>query len=245
MNIITVIGNGFDLQLGLMASDGKISEGILNLIDKISSEDITNIIGSLAVLLAAIFAYKSVKKQIRGDVVAKSRIEWIQEVRKLTADLISAYFEWQVLIIQYRINKTNVSDIIPKSIEIQKKTQLLSLYFNAKPTEEISCKNYDDYRTNIYNKLINVDIVKKEPIETNARIVKMLVYILDDSLGYCNFEDELVQSDFFKNPESPENKLKKEEYDKRGKEIMCYCNELSEVMSVYLKIEWDKAKEGK
>ncbi|MDR0984047.1 MAG: hypothetical protein LBL93_03435 [Ruminococcus sp.] len=238
MNIITVIGNGFQSPLTLITSDGSSSGVIKHLIEKMSSEDITNIIGSLVILLAAYLAYKSVNKQIRGDVVAKSRIEWIQEVRKLTADLISTYSELQLLIVKYRINNANVNDIVTKGTEILNKTQLLSLYFTAKPKQEISCENYNDYETNIYNKLIN----NKEPKKTNARIVKMLDYICSETIKYCSLEIDLIKSDFHSNPK---NEQQKQEYKKRKKVIEGYTVQLREVMSLYLKIEWDKAKKGK
>lgn len=65
-------------------------------------------------------------QNFKGNVVATSRIEWIQEVRKKSVDFISACYE---LIRNVNNSENNTSDIKALKNTIEKNANLLILYF--------------------------------------------------------------------------------------------------------------------
>ena len=58
-------------------------------------------IAAAVALIAAIMQMRNNKKSIDANLKAKSRVEWIQNVRKLSADFIKVSYEYKVLMDEY------------------------------------------------------------------------------------------------------------------------------------------------
>lgn len=71
------------------------------------------------------------KKQIDADLKAKARIEWINDVRKMSANLISSLVDI----------KNMDKDYEERLVEVSKEAELLKLYFGSYKTDEL--KTYD------------------------------------------------------------------------------------------------------
>lgn len=90
------------------------------------------------------FEEKWKQKQIDADLVAKSRIQWIQEARKHTADLISLYYKI--------LNEDNQNEIYKLISLAREKNELLILYFGPEKGENQYIKENDkDILMNEFN----------------------------------------------------------------------------------------------
>jgi len=142
------------------------------------------------------------KQQIDANLKAQARIQWIQEVRKQTLEVI----KWE-----YAKMKGGY--------QLKKALDMLSLYFVNNPldgSEEAENSSPED----IIKKIKKLE-------ESNSEN--------DKNKGKNYLIDLYLQ------------KIKKEVQDKGGKydELEKHLTDLQMVISVYLKHEWDKAKEGK
>lgn len=205
------------------------------------------------------------QKDIDADLKAKARIEWIQKVRGTTAELNALYFRI--------LNEKDKEKLLDIYTESQEKSGLLILYFGHekkektnKSKEEIlfnpnSNDNKNDiivnYLTNLsnnyyvfYKKVMDDTLNKLEDIR-QIRFQEMYSKATD-FIEYINFDpDGNEYSDKIPNPSREDEKSHEEavnnirEYAEFSKKLENSITELRDFMRIYLKIEWNKAKEGK
>lgn len=115
---------------------------MLNIINLFFNKDgdfqwssITAIVGFLAIIISVFYNYKMIKQNkelnnstFEGNIVSKSRIEWIQEVRNKSVDFIVSCYDFFRYIKVYDNEKDKEKIIELKSI-IEKNATLLILYF--------------------------------------------------------------------------------------------------------------------
>ncbi|MCA9765429.1 MAG: hypothetical protein KC455_03320 [Carnobacterium sp.] len=231
-------------------------------------------------------------KKIKADLVSKTRINWIQDVRKATAELISAYSE---------LAKTEPNDsdeYFNKVVNFQEKNEILILFLGNdsakdyqindiekfvyfveetsnfivqkkvkdKKFEKDSNKNKNDVIVfylrelkkffDYFNKNHSFNLKDKKLWEEkreynyhesmNSRIEESATEIESQDLNGNNYKDTIYAYDkekenfrFFLNYE---NKLK---FFDIPKNIINQLDFLSEIMRIYLKIEWNEAKTNK
>lgn len=216
------------------------------------------------------FQKEMTQKQIDANLKAKARIEWITEVRKMSANLISSLVD---------IKNMN-TDYEEKLAEIGKEAELLKLYFGSYKTAEI--KTYDlkilmngesndeknphmflyidnllqlygtKGRENINRTKQIYSTLKKESKVIRTRLDEISKY---DAIGIDNDGDPIIDR-------VPLNETNKSEliylrhqytgalneetnYRKKIEEYYNRTEEFEKIISLYLKIEWDKAKAGK
>ncbi|MGS6446135.1 hypothetical protein [Enterococcus hirae] len=215
------------------------------------------------------FQEKMKQKEIDANLKAKARIEWITEVRKMSANLITSLVDI----------KNMDNDYEGKLAEISKEAELLKLYFGSYKTDEI--KSYDlkilmndesndgknphiflyiDNLLQIYGTKGREEIDRQKSIYSRLqKKTKTLFRELDkisqdkvvaideegdpyiDQVAIEGHEDEYVYLDNqFSIAVGKENSYRRkiEEYYNRTEEF-------EKIISVYLKLEWDKAKQGK
>lgn len=197
-------------------------------------------LGATAAILAAFIALIGVfytVQRTKRNIKMQARIDWIQEVRKQTAEFITG-------IVNITVGKNKVNLIRYYQEEgCEKGTSEYNLYNH----EVIKIHGeMEDRSVNFWNKgqILSLYFADIENINEN--------------LNYKNYDDRLT---FLKNVNSNKNKnfyivefirdiLKNFESDRKGEDVVTplpedYLEDFREIISIYLKIEWDIAKKGK
>lgn len=206
------------------------------------------------------------QKNIDANLKAKARIEWIQNVRNTSAELISLYYQL--------LNSTDKDKLFETFIASQAKAELLILFFGPEVKKQTQ------------EELSNVSITKLENNEgKNDLIVDFLSKLTSDFYAYYSKASEnekgiLEQirkermSRMYENPIDyivyeptfdedgneisniepiPDPKLEAsvKEIDEKIQQHTLFTKNLNDrlirlrnIMRIYLKIEWNKAKKG-
>ena len=151
------------------------------------------------------FEEKWKQKQIDADLVAKSRIQWIQEARKHTADLISLYYKI--------LNEDNQNEIYKLISLAREKNELLILYFGPEKGENQYIKENDkDILMNEFNNK-----------GKNVYIINFLERLFYDFLKY------------YKNGIKPKQKYLRKQLKNAEKELYSNLLEPQHVIEYHLK----------
>ncbi|EIP8268504.1 hypothetical protein LT234_001832 [Enterococcus faecalis] len=170
---------------------------------------------------------KIAKQQIDANLKAKARIEWITLVRGLVSEYISNYYK--ITVIVDRISKEEKS----KLGNIRAK--------NTKTTENV----YDQLIEKNQDEIIILKRELSEAVSNSISISEQIFLLFADSdehkqirelfTSSIGFLKEINASESYENENEILNKLD-ENYENVA--------EIRDSISKYLKIEWDKAKEG-
>lgn len=129
--------------------------------------------------IAALIQIFNNQKSIDANLKAKSRVEWIQSVRKLSADYIKISYEYRILIGDYlvingngnffidesKISKDNKNKIDIKYSELLYTYNLLLLYFqNGDNTDKLNIISNDEIITSIETLKIEMENFHKTNI---------------------------------------------------------------------------------
>lgn len=201
------------------------------------------------------------QKKIDADLKSKARIDWIQKVRATTAELISLY---------YKVLNEKDEALAKAYTAAREKSELLILYFGPESTiltggrevlfneednegknkilvdflSELTKKIDEFYIYEINNGLRKLKKLEKEAsdeMSLNPKKVKEEAYFNDEGIkriARLPIYDEILVNNYY----FAKDQVKKYEDIKKSNE-----NELiflRDVMRNYLKIEWNKAKEG-
>lgn len=196
------------------------------------------------------------KALIDANLTATARIEWIQNVRQATTELVTAcykymnadpkeenkYFEIiqekKLLFILYfgpdkKDDSDSTIDLFDKKINEGKNEELIIFVNNL--VEEL--KNYQFYKS-----------INKQVRQERAKCTECDWY--RDEKGARKYE---CPKDNYDTPFSEEdcktkqneNESKYQQYKKYIQEVNGKLRDLSEIVRIYAKIEWDIAKDGK
>ncbi|WP_270785711.1 hypothetical protein [Enterococcus faecalis] len=170
---------------------------------------------------------KIAKQQIDANLKAKARIEWITLVRGLVSEYISNYYK--ITVIVDRISKEEKSKL--GNIRAQ----------NTKTTENV----YDQLIEKNQDEIIILKRELSEAVSNSISISEQIFLLFADSdehkqirelfTSSIGFLKEINASESYENENEILNKLD-ENYENVA--------EIRDSISKYLKIEWDKAKEG-
>lgn len=243
-------------------------EEIIKLILEFGPEQCASIIAAVITASASIVMVisnrKWNKKKIDADLKAKARIDWIQSVREHTADLFAAYYGI--------LKETNKDNLLGKMQEAKKHSDILILYFGAKDgagkesDKNILEKDSDnegkndamvrciselfkrinqyslDFQNNKEGLLEKIYDRKKKEMYENPKAMN------DLGSSYTEHGDEIpnyepvFDSELEKSMKEAETQLN--DYKESISEIHGLIDELRDYMRLYLKIEWDIAKNG-
>ena len=203
------------------------------------------------------------QKNIDANLNAKARIKWIQNVRKTTAELLVHYFSM--------INFKKLESIDQELLEAQEKNELLILYFGNDSTESDSsrekllskednkgknnlivelleelARDFSDFSRDVKNK-------RYEHLEKAIKIARKSMYdnaelVVTDIVFTEEGEDIPCQEPEFKKIDEVElDKAKKvlQDEEKNIENMQKKLILLRNAMRIYLKIEWNVAKNGK
>ena len=207
------------------------------------------------------------KNNIDANLKAKARIEWIQNVRNTSAELLSLYYQL--------LNLTDKSVLVETFKDFQEKAELLILFFGPETEkqnrETISSILLESVESNEGKNYLIVEFLSK----LNSDFYLYYKKVLSDEKS--TLEDILKQrwEIVYKNPIgwkehepsydnegnewsnnepilNPDLVFKAKEMEKEIQEYILFSNNLNErliqlrnIIRIYLKIEWNKAKEGK
>lgn len=159
-------------------------------------------LGVIGVILGAVIGWllnwRISKNRINADLKAKTRLEWIKEVRKLTSEIISLHHDFILLRKGFSSSTNNDKinqQLISTYIEISKKRHLYLLYF-SKIKFDKNTKSYIENEENItMRNNINEFVTEVSTfVNTQAKDDKNLLEDLTPK--YNKFKDET--SDYLK-----------------------------------------------
>lgn len=191
---------------------------------------------------------KRTEVQIDANIVWNARVEWIQNVRRVTADFITACYEY------VQTDKKNEEEQKKNLDLIQQNKSLLILYFgpDTKSTieqQDILNLGTNEAKNNEIVDLINTIFDQAKKYFSNKELQIMYV----DKLNQCiECEDTYIDDGIYLCQQT----IDQDECKERQKGIMDSLNDceqenkdflnnidlLSEAMRIYLKLEWNKAK---
>ena len=237
---------------------------------------------AITAVLAIIYSWQSNNKNIKANLVSKARIEWIQNVRNETSELIALYYSLFSL-----ADLKATQEIIIKAKE---KSERLILYFGPVSGE---IKDSGEISISSDNKILITDnvknILKNEADNHNKNdfVIKYISTMTEYFFEYHNnimnntilslqgqkeqaasrlfdfpeqeyeevtvWNDEAQEEVTYKEPKYINTEAKKQEeaIEKAIINILQPTNEfkdnlslLRDIMRIYLKVEWSKAKNG-
>ena len=192
---------------------------------------------------------------------ANARVEWIQKVRDVTAEIISTYSS--------ALNEDDSNKVQKIIIEVREKVERLILFFGHETTSvkeiDILDKKYNDgkndlivrFLTELSNDFIvyNENVKKGILTQAEARLGHVSSKLQDNIIGISNCEEvEIdgeshtnIEHEFEKEVENEYNKaqIRVDEIKKFNRELDIKLVKLRDIIRTYLKIEWNKAKNGK
>lgn len=168
-------------------------------------------------------------RNIDANIIAAARIEWIQETRKISADIIS---------LTTRIRRNMNTYLVQQKLAIEhKQTDLIE---DSKNFSDKSLEHYDKYQSELEDLFFKVNLFKLNlgENEENDEIVKQAEFIISRII----YETEVVQQ-YVQGKYTIEdcNKIIAESSQALTNDLNGYIN----LARKYYKIEWEKAKKGK
>lgn len=237
---------------------------------------------AITAVLAIIYSWQSNNKNIKANLVSKARIEWIQNVRNETSELIALYYSL------FSVADFNATQEI--IIKAKEKSERLILYFGPVSGE---IKDSGEISISGDNKILITDnvknILKNETDNHNKNdfVIKYISTMTEYFFEYHNnitnntilslqgqkeqaasrlfdfpdqeydeitiWHDDAQEEVTYKEPKyiNIEAKKQEEAIEKAIINILQPTNEfkdnlsfLRDIMRIYLKIEWSKAKNG-
>lgn len=230
----------------------------INIIDQLffNKDDVFQWIGVTAIVAIVSFLVTTVNnfKKNKQDLVSKSRIDWIQRVREDASIFISSLSDYTLLTVQ-------LSNYINSEIQKQNITQNLFIFGDSKKIIEYNLDNISKEDLEEILKQESIIESLKRNKENNHIILlhksKMSLYFPIEDTDKRNekvlekiksVSAQVLQSDNILNVKNVQDVgLRNVMLDTEVYEVQCNkkIEELSTLISSYLKIEWDKAKRGK
>ncbi|MEE1516602.1 MAG: hypothetical protein UF228_03270 [Lachnospiraceae bacterium] len=194
---------------------------------------------------------KRTKIQIDANVVWSARVEWIQNVRNITVELLSAVNNY-IQSVDIESQKINLE-------AIHKNSNLLILYFGPDKKQNINIdildtttnesknekivqliKNIDDDSTTYFMKQNWITVHHNSVLHCQACKNSNEIYETCDIIDYANINnEELIR----RCKEHMDFNLQMEhKYIVETEQLRTNITKLTEAMRIYLKIEWDRAK---
>ena len=198
------------------------------------------------------------RRQFKADLISKSRIKWIESVRVTVTELLYCYNQyWSA---QLKGDETTPESYQEEKNLILKQIDLLSLYLGPDQTEHKKIKlsaieklYFFKDMADVENKETLDECLKKVESEedSNEKVIKFLM-IRENNDGKNevivdwakNISNLVVRSGYgWKNSASSEYDYENSATYKLGK-VTQEISKFVSVMSVYLKVEWNRAKTG-
>lgn len=207
------------------------------------------------------------QKTIDANLIAQARIEWIQNVRKTTSQLLVHYFAM--------LNASNIERLDQELLASQEQNELLILYFgNEKESEcneifkreillnrernsgkndmlvrsliELS-KEFGEYVNSIKSDKTNalkkaVEDARRE-MYAHVKMVEIGQQYIEEAEEYLPVEEAMYQVDDVRALNKAQSDLKQE--IERVKKLQQELILIRDAVRTYLKIEWEIAKQGK
>ena len=203
------------------------------------------------------------QKNIDANLKSKARIEWIQNVRKTSSELISIYYRL--------LNSTDKNTLLENFFTAQEKNELLILFFgpekqNQEMKQQIDIKSEESNKGKndlIVNFLDNLNkgfytycnnVLKNEKSNLEKIRDDRFKEMLNHLIGYeepeiIDLDDNIFyhQEPIF-DPYYEKKFMEIEEQIRENVNLTSNLNErlieLRDIIRIYLKIEWNKSKNG-
>lgn len=197
---------------------------------------------------------KRTEAQIDANIVWNARVEWIQNVRRVTAEFITACYKY------VQSNESDKDEQNQNLELIQQQKSLLILYFgpdgterNKKKAQDICDKDTNNAKNEMIVTLINELFkqlkkyfnVKRELNRCHAESVecKKCENAESEKLFLCEkneYGDKFTEDDCKASQEERKNNEKN--YKQQYNEVFANIELLTEAIRIYLKIEWTCTK---
>jgi len=117
-------------------------------------------------LITIIINVRNNSNKINADLKAQSRIQWIQDVRKISSNLINAHYEL--------LDCKNESDAVECLTKIRRLTTLFSLYFSYLKNSKSGFYLVGEYYNKIEYSKNNELLLKKLLSNSNDKKIRLL-----------------------------------------------------------------------
>lgn len=197
----------------------------------------------IAIITLAVNAWDN-RRKFKADLISKSRIAWIENVRRTVAEFQNAVddiYYWDSLTKTIGFDISAEKDFIKARSIVKEKADLLRFYFNGQGIAEIKkSKQALSLAENIIKSLKENGDTKGK----NAKIISLVQYIAENySFQNISSEELKLLSKDVKELSSDDHRELAERHndEKNYKKIV---SKTMDIISMYLKIEWDRAKKG-
>lgn len=174
-------------------------------------------ITALAAVGAIVFAWKNNNNSIKANLVSKSRIEWIQEVRKVSVEFLDACY-----------NVTSIISVIKSG-----KSENIQPQNGAIATARITFNEEKGRYAEVYNK------DKKYLIEEQSKVKKfgslLILYLGPDNSNNNEFIVYLIENIVLSISEN--DKI----FEQEKINVEDTINDLKNILRVYFKVEWKRS----
>ena len=181
---------------------------------------------------------------IDANLTAKARIDWIQNVRTTTSELIALYYS--------AINETEHEKMLSTIIKARQKLEQLILFFGPEESKENATRDLFDEDTNDGKNILIVNFLKKysEDFLRYYKITKSGMMIVAEERVKCIAEKLNVENLTEEDLNNLEKEYAQAELDYKNIEVVYTLlygklTWIRDFIRIYLKIEWSKAKQGK
>lgn len=189
---------------------------------------------------------------------ANARVEWIQNVRNVTAEIISSYSS--------ALNEDDPNEVQKIIVEVREKIERLILFFGHETKTAIDILDTNsnegknalivEFLIKLSNEFIkyNKNIKSKVLSQAEARLDYVSSKLQENITGILYQENLVIDGEHYTNTEYMFDEKIEKKYDdaqKKVNEIKEFNKELASnlvklrnIIRIYLKIEWTKAKKG-
>lgn len=207
------------------------------------------------------FQRQMTKKNIDANLISNARIKWVQDVRSATAELLALCHEF--------INEIDKEELFPLVVRIQEAIELLILYFGHEDMDEkqgvdLKCKENNINKNsaivffllNLSKKINKYYLIIKSGRDVELKEIreKNLIGVHEYVVGFEINDIEIENGEVYQVEEPIFDPKYQERLDRTDREIKDIArslddiindiSELRDIIRTYLKIEWNKAKNG-
>lgn len=192
---------------------------------------------------------------------SNARVEWIQKVRDVTAEIISTYSS--------ALNEDDPNKVQKIIVDVREKVERLILFFGHETIinkeMDIMDKNTNEgkndliivFLINLSNdfSIYNENVKRGVLSQAEARLDRVSLKLQDGIVGITYQEEVVVDGENYTNTEYEFKEEIVNEYDsvkinvdeikKFNRDLDIKLVKLRDIIRIYLKIEWNKAKRGK
>lgn len=184
------------------------------------------------------------RRKFKADLISKSRIAWIENVGRTTAEFQNAVenmYYWNSLVEELDFAVDAQKDTIRARSMVKERADLLRFYFNGQGIIKIS---ESEQALSLAEDIIKSLKENGDTKDKNSEIISLIQYIGENySLQKISSVDSNLLNKSVTQLSDNDHKRLSDNF-KTSKSFKKVVSKTMDIISMYLKIEWDRAKKG-